>query len=148
MSQNVEQLLQRAYAAETTAIGLLRLQLGSAVDPAFREKITEYLTETRWQRKLLRACIVNFTENEVPAAENDEAELAGEDLLSCVQYQIRLYRQLVSEAQKAGLDVVVEAAREILVQERAMEEWLDVYAEVFQGIMPARNAIGSSRAEW
>ncbi len=128
MSEHLWTLLCTACEVEKESLNALRKCIGSAVNPAARAKLNAHLSETRWQMKLLDACLdINGVDK--GRFERGVARLvpkiSRENLLTIKCAEIDLYEKIIFIARKGHTPDVLQACREILEQERAMAEWIE-----------------------
>ncbi|MDE2337485.1 MAG: nucleotide sugar dehydrogenase [Alphaproteobacteria bacterium] len=126
--ENLWTLLCAACAVEKKSLAAVRKCMDAAGNPVVRSRLDAHLLETRWQIKLLDACLdIHGVDKEVLAVEASAVvpALSRENLLTIKRAEICLYERIISLARKQRAPDVQQACREILEQERTMAEWIE-----------------------
>jgi ferritin-like metal-binding protein YciE len=135
-------LLRTAHKVEQDVLGILRRHLEASECQDVQARLKDHLAETKWQVKLLEACLEFHHAGGEDTAEIKTAEFVTEawhkDLLALKRLEIDLYKKIIIEARAHQVPEVVQACREILEQERAMAEWIEDSRLVIPPPVPAR----------
>ncbi len=128
MSEHLWTLLCTACEVEKESLSALRKCLNAVVHPAARERLHEHLSETRWQMKLLDACLdINGVDKSrfKRGVARLVPKISRENLFTIKCAEVDLYEKIIFIARKGHTSDVLQACREILEQERAMAEWIE-----------------------
>ena len=119
--------LYDAYRLERRALRVLTVaQEMARLCPRLRARIKEHFDETKWQSRLIEACLESLGEK--PRAKRLTWGLPPMRTgMALKRREITAYRELIAAAEAAGEPDIAQAGREILAQEVAMSTWLEDY---------------------
>ena len=141
-NENLDDWLRDAHAMEQQAEKMLTAQSERLEHyPALRERIIQYIEETRWQQGMVDACIQRRgTSNSVlkdlggklaafgqavgGMAASDEVVKGAMAGYVFENIEIATYTTLIAGAEQVGDLQTKTACEQILVQEKAMAAWL------------------------
>lgn len=139
--------LQDAHAMEEGIVEVLERQEGHAKDwPDLREKIQDHLKVTRSQAERLEECldrlesgtssIKSGASNMIGALQGMSTSVADDTVIkdalqmyATEHFEIACYLSLITTAQEAQEDEIVEVLDEILREEEEMAEWVGEHLE-------------------
>jgi ferritin-like metal-binding protein YciE len=129
MSQSLATLLCAARLAEKKCLDALKGKLEIIDDPDVHKQFQDHVVETQWQMKLLEACM-EFqgipSDYFCPEAHRMVSELPRKDVYTIKQLEIDLYKKILLAARMENASETMQACREILGQETAMAEWMEM----------------------
>lgn len=131
MSVSLPTLLYTGYAMEQRSLDILNGQLEIVDDADLHRQLKSHVVETKWQIKLLEACLEFQNLDKQLCHQKSCVMLAGfshKGLLAFERFEVDLYKKLMAAAHAVHAPEILQSCKEILEQERAMVEWLEIFS--------------------